>query len=265
MMRKGLITAGFVLGTLGSGVAAASAYEVAAVASGGEITGKALFKGTVPEVKIFKVEKTPEVCGEEPRKLTEVAVNNGHLKGAVIVLEGVQKGKPYAAQTWKGDPPGEGELRVAAGNDFTSLEIRPKKCNFGAFTGVIMNGKPIRFDNQDSVKHSPHTYEIRGRVRKTMHNQDLEGKGKLELPVEMEKSRMFKLECDQHNFMQNFFYAIETPYYAIAKEDGSFTIDQVPPGTYKLTAWHPQLGLKEQEVTVAAGGKLDVKFEFTAD
>ena len=158
-----------------------------------------------------------------------------------------------------------GEFRLAAGNDFSATEISPKKCNFGPMTGIVAKGKPIRFVNRDPVKHSPHTYEVKGRVRKTLHNKDLEGNGKLELPVEMEKSRAFKLECDQHNFMQNFFYAIETPYYAIAQEDGSFTIDQIPPGTYKLTAWHPLLGLKEQEVTVAAGGKLDVNFEFTAE
>lgn len=254
-----------VLGALGSVAAPVAAYEVATVNNGGTISGKVNFKGTVPEVKVFKVEKTPEVCGEAPRKLTEVAVNGGELGDVVVVLEGVEKGKPYSASVRKGDPPGEGEFRLAAGNDFVASEISPKKCNFGPFTGIVAKDKPIRFVNRDPVKHSPHTYEIKGRVRKTIHNTDLEGDGKLELVAELQKSRMLKLECDQHNHMQNFFYAVENPYFAISEQDGSFSIDQVPPGSYKLTAWHPVLGLKEQQVTVAEGGKLAVNFEFVGE
>ncbi len=263
-MKQTWKVVGLVMGVLGS-AATAGAYEMAAVTNGGVISGKTLFKGTPPEVKVFKVEKTPEVCGEAPRKLTEVAVNGGELRDVVVVLEGVEKGKPYSASVRKGDPPGEGEFRLAAGNDFVASEISPKKCNFGPFTGIVAKDKPIRFVNRDPVKHSPHTYEMRGRVRKTLHNTDLEGDGKLELVAELQKSRMLKLECDQHNHMQNFFYAVENPYFAISEKDGSFSIDQVPPGSYKLTAWHPVLGLKEQQVTVAEGGKLDVNFEFVGE
>lgn len=263
--RSGWIASGLLSVLVGSSPAIASAYEVAAVANGGAISGKVSFKGTVPEIKVFKVEKTPEVCGEKPRELIEVAVNGGDLRDVVVVIEGVEKGKPYNASVRKGDPPGEGEFRLAAGNDFSVTEISPKKCNFGPFTGVVAKDKVMHFVNRDPVKHSPHTYEVRGRVRKTVHNQDLEGDGKLDLKVELQKSRVFKLECDQHNHMQNFFYAVENPYFAISEKDGSFSIDQVPPGSYKLTAWHPVLGLKEQEVTVAAGGKLDVNFEFVAE
>lgn len=254
-----------VLGAIGSAAPPVAAYEVAPVNNGGVISGKISFKGAVPEAKVFKVEKTPEVCGEAPRTLAEVAVNGGDLRDVVIVLEGVEKGKPYSASVRKGDPPGEGEFRLAAGNDFSATEISPKKCNFGPFTGIVAKGKPIRFVNRDPVKHSPHTYEIKGRVRKTIHNTDLEGNGKLDLVAELEKSRVIKLECDQHNHMQNFFYAVENPYFAISEKDGGFSIDQVPPGNYKLVAWHPVLGVKEQDVTVSAGGKVDVNFEYTGE
>jgi hypothetical protein len=47
------------------------------------------------------------------------------------------------------------------------------------------------------------------------------------------KSRILRLECDQHNFTQNMFYAVENPYYAISAEDGSFMIDQVPPAVIR--------------------------------
>lgn len=262
--KRDWIATGLVLGAVSAFSGAASAYQVEAVSNGGAITGKISFKGATPEPKSFKVEKTPEVCGEADRLLVEVAVNDGHLKGAVVVLEGVEKGKPYAARVDNGDAPGNGEFRIAAGDEFAGLEVSPKDCNFGPSVGILQKDKAFKFVNRDPVKHSPHTYEVKGRVRKTIHNVDLEGEGTLDLVAELKKSPILKLECDQHNFMQNFFYAVENPYYDISQQDGSFTIDQVPPGSYKLTIWHPVLGEQKQEVTVAAGGKAEVSVEFVA-
>jgi hypothetical protein len=40
------------------------------------------------------------------------------------------------------------------------------------------------------------------------------------------------------------------------------TIDSVPPGTYRLIAWQPRLGEKEQAVTVEAAKDAQVAIEF---
>ncbi|MBI4471192.1 MAG: carboxypeptidase regulatory-like domain-containing protein, partial [Acidobacteria bacterium] len=108
--------------------------------------------------------------------------------------------------------------------------------------------------------------EVRGRVRDSLHNQDLEGNGYLKLGIKFKKStaKVIKLECDQHNHMQNWFYRIENPYYAFSGPDGTFKIDQIPPGTYKLIAWHPILGEQEQEITITANGTSDVTFAFSS-
>ncbi len=244
------------------------AYEVAPVKDGGIITGKVLFKGDVPKPKQFKVEKTPEVCGKEDRLLQEVAANNGSLGDVVVVIEGIKKGKPYSEVTIQGPPPGSREMREikeGKGNEFPGINIRPKKCIFGAFTGVVANGKLMRFVNQDSVKHSPHSYAVKGLVRKSMFNQDLEGNGKLDLKVKFKKkkTKVVKIECDQHNHMQNWFYRVENPYFAFSSADGSFKIDKVPPGKYRVIAWHPKFKkVRKKQVTVKANGKVDVSFQF---
>jgi hypothetical protein len=72
-----------------------------------------------------------------------------------------------------------------------------------------------------------------------------------------------KLECDQHNHMQNWFLRVDNPYYAFSAADGSFKIDQVPPGSYELRAWHPKFRKQlKQKVKVAAGGTAKAKFQF---
>ena len=244
----------------------ALAYEVVEVENGGTIVGKVLLDGKPLPSKRFKVEKTPEVCGKVDRILEEVRVGaDGGLADVVLVLEGVETGKPYPSEIAIQGPPPGARTQNGESNEFPGTTLRPKNCIFGAFMGVVANGKLMRFKNQDPVKHSPHTYEVKGKVRKSMFNQDLEGDSALDVAVKFKKkkTKVVKLECDQHNHMQNWFYRVDNPYFAFSGDDGSFRIGRVPPGKYRLVAWHPKFKkTQKQEVTVAPDGTVDVGFTF---
>lgn len=58
--------------------------------------------------------------------------------------------------------------------------------------------------------------------------------------------------------------AVENPYYAIVGDDGTFTISDIPPGTYEVYAWHPTLGKQEANVTIRAKGHATADFSFAA-
>ncbi len=254
------------LAILGSG-RAAMGYEVAKVANGATIAGKIVFAGTPPAPRVFDGQKDPEVCGKE-RTLTRVVVNEGFLKGAVIVLEGVAKGKPFARQNFRGELPGEGEFRHGGGSGL-SLEVRTKGCNFGPFTGVLTPHDPVRFLNHDPMRHTLHTFAVggeKGGVLRTLHNRHLNPDRVIERTFEegdLRKSRVVRFACNRHDFMQNWLYVVETPYFSISDEKGQFAIDQVPPGRYQLVAWHPILGLRKKEVTVEEGGQVELNFTFS--
>ena len=264
-MKRIGVSAGVSILVAWGAMGTASAYEVVPVTNGGTVTGKVTLDGIPHPPKRFKIEKTPEVCGEEDRLLEEVRVNgNGMLADAVLVLEGVVQGKPYQEFTIEGPPPG---TRVMTGESDQAPDtyLRPKECIFGAFTGVVADGKFMRFRNQDPVKHSPHTYGVKGVVRRSMFNQDLEGDGELDVPITFKKKTelVLKLECDQHEHMQNWFRRVDSPYYAFSVVDGSFEITDVPPGEYSLIAWHPKYRRDlKQTVTVEPGGTVEVSFTF---
>lgn len=243
------------------------AYEVIEVVNGGQITGTITLDGLAPAATRFKVEKTPEVCGSEDRLVEEVRVRDGKLADVVVLLEVVEAGKPYPSEEAMGGPPDAAfHSREDGGNgEFPGMTIKPKTCIFGPYTSVVAQGKFMNFRNQDPVKHSPHTYASKGRVMNTMHNEDLPGDGQLDLKISFkkEKIRVLKLECDQHEHMQNWFRRVDNPYYAFTDETGTFKLDQVPPGTYKLIAWHPKFKREQkQEITIAENGAVTVDFEF---
>ena len=71
--------------------------------------------------------------------------------------------------------------------------------------------------------------------------------------------------CGMHEFMQSWGWMVDNPYYAKTKKTGEFIIDQLPPGTYKVTAWHPHIEQVVKEVTIRPGSNVFLDFEFDAD
>ena len=243
------------------------AYDVVEVENGATITGKVAFTGTLSHApRRFEVRNGPEICGAE-RVLTKLEAHDGMVKGVVIALEGVESGKPFSSHDDTATGQGRGEFQYAGGNAL-NLGVRLEKCSFGPFTGVIMADEAVQFVNHDAIKHTLHTYALKGRkakIMRTLHTQSLRAQGQTEKIFPAKKLRRavaVGLTCDRHDFMENWLYVVKNPYYAISDQSGNFEIGQVPPGDYNLVAWHPVLGMKEQRVTITPNGRLPVDFAF---
>lgn len=257
----------FFLITLSGFAGVGFTYDVVDVNNGATITGKVAFTGTFPHTpRRFEVRNGPEVCGPE-RVLTKLVVREGRVKGVVIALEGVEKGKPFPSHRDTATGQGRGEFQYAGGHAI-NLGVQLEKCSFGPFTGVIQADETVRFVNRDPIKHTLHTYSLKGRkanIMRTMHTQSLRARGQTDKIFPAKKLRRASavvLTCDRHDFMENWLYMVKNPYYAISDESGNFEIDHIPPGDYNLVAWHPVLGMKERRMTVTPHGTLSVNFEF---
>ncbi|MFY9821840.1 MAG: carboxypeptidase regulatory-like domain-containing protein [Thermoanaerobaculia bacterium] len=82
-------------------------------------------------------------------------------------------------------------------------------------------------------------------------------------PKGQTKSFTFKKECvatllcKVHPEMEAFVVAVPTPYFAVTKADGSYTIAGVPDGSYTVKVWHPKLKGAEKAVKVAGATQAD--------
>jgi hypothetical protein len=56
---------------------------------------------------------------------------------------------------------------------------------------------------------------------------------------------------------------LDNPYFATTDADGNYSIPNVPPGTYKLKAWHDRLPPDEREIVVPTNGVVKADFTLT--
>ena len=216
--------------------AGAAEYQVAAVADGGTIKGKVIYKGTVPMRTVLPT-KDKETCGG-PRKEAMVIVGpGGEVKEAVVHLKEVAKGKDWDKKGAK------------------KPEINNVKCIFEPHVQVVGAGN-IDIVNSDPVLHNTHGYY--GKTTAFNVALPIQG-GRVSKPLR--RAGAVRVDCDAHGWMEGWVYVVDNPYYAQTGDDGSFTIANVPPGQYTLVAWQEHVGTMEIPVTVKAKATAEVPIE----
>jgi len=220
---------------------ASAAYKTVSVTNGGSISGKVSFTGKDPAPKIYAITKDNGTCGTGNRTIDFVKVSNGGLADAVVYLTKVKQGKAFEEK--KGG-------------------VKQKNCEFTPFMNVMTNNQSFDAVNDDPVLHNIHTYELIGRAKKTVFNVSQPQKGTVSKKVKLKRGAAMKIECDAHDFMHGFVFVAKNPYYAVVDAEGHYKIDNIPPGKYKINAWHGTLGMKKAKVKVSANGSAEVNFSF---
>jgi Carboxypeptidase regulatory-like domain len=226
-------------------------YEEITVTSGGTITGKVFLKGTPPPARIFHMIESPniEYCGRVSdgkgnRLLKEFQVaEDGGFQDVVVAVVGVEKGKKF---------------------DFTP-EIKAENCRLSPFVTAVRNLHRIKLINKDPISHDIQAYTLKDNYTFAMYNQPLQPKITTAQEIRLRKTHyLFRTQCGIHAFMQSWGIAVGNPYFAVTAKDGSFSIPDLPPGTYDVIAWHPHMQVQSQKVTVPPHGEATIAFNFDA-
>ena len=253
-------------------VSETAAYEEVHVKNGGSITGKIILDGPVPEPRVFPIALYPfgTFCkkisdGKGLVLLKEFKVaEDGGLQDAVIAVRDVKSGKPF----------------VPIRNDFIAVDCmfhpadvsddeqfevhEGRLVHVHPLVGVMQNHQPLRVKNMDPIIHNGQVY------------QKEKGNIVLNFPLPISDQwfggevhfnkgkRIAQMICGMHEFMQTWGWIVDNPYYAKTKKGGAFTIEDLPPGTYQVTAWHPHIKPVEKTVIVPPNGQVSLDFEFDA-
>jgi hypothetical protein len=118
--------------------------------------------------------------GNGNRLLKEVNVGkSGGLKDVVVVVEGVQSGKPFT---------------------FTNARIESDVCEFLPFVTVVSDKRELTVINLDPVSHDiqGYTYDQSG-VDIVLHRPSLQSAGTTDIVHLVKGRKVFTMQCGMHS------------------------------------------------------------------
>jgi plastocyanin len=120
--------------------------------------------------------------------------------------------------------------------------------SFGPPLLFVRINQPAEFRNSDDTLHNVHV----------THEETKEPQFNVAIPTgesytyTFQRDGFYHVGCDIHPAMAAEIFASGSPYVTMADDDGSFALDDVPPGGYALTVY--AVGKRTQrDITVAAG------------
>jgi hypothetical protein len=214
-------------------------YRPIAVTNGVRLSGTVLFTGTRPADSTAIPARDQNVCGASVTVPTLV-LRDSSLADVVVWLDDIRAGRALPASR--------------------RFELVSGKCVFTPRVQAIVAGGALNVRNDDRVIYRSHA--IDSRTGETVTDLPFTDAGQV-IPLDRQLTApvLLEVKSTSHPWMRAWVATFDHPYFAVTGDNGVFSIDDIPPGSYTLKAWHPALGVTSHPLTVgAAGAAVTVKF-----
>jgi hypothetical protein len=225
------------------GLAALAASTIAIGGpSGGSISGTVNYEGNPAKHRPIDMSKEPSCATQHPTPITTetVVVGPGNALANVVVY--VSAGAPDEST-----PPGE------------AVSITQKGCQYLPHVVPMLVNQELKVVNADPTSHNIHP------LAKINHEWNKsQPAGTPPFSEKFEKPEFIPVKCNIHPWMHSSFAVLRNSHYAVSGLDGTFSLGNLPPGKYTLTAWHESYGEQTQDVTISGDETKTINFVFKA-
>jgi len=218
--------------------------QTVAAPSGGtaSIGGSVNFTGTAPAMGPIDMAADP-VCTKLHTSAVpyqEAVVNeNGTLANVIVYVK--------SGLTGSYEAPAEASVLDQAG------------CQYTPHVSAVQAGQTLRILNSDATLHnvlaSP---SVNAGFNKAMPVKGM----KIDHTFEDAEPTPVRLKCQVHPWMTAYIGVFDHPFFSVTGDDGSFSIKNLPAGTYTIAAWHEKYPEQTAEIQVADGQAATAEFSF---
>jgi len=212
----------------------------------GKITGSVKLNGTAPHMKGIDMSKDPYCvkANPTPQHLETVVVGQGNGLENVVLY--ISDGLPAS---------------VLSEVPTTIPVFDQKNCMYTPHVLAMDVNQKFKVETSDQTAHNIHPLPnpMTGNIP---WNQS-QPPGAAPIEKSWKAAEVIPVQCNIHPWMHGWFVVVKGPY-ATTDANGSYTINNVPPGSYTVTAWQEDYGTQTQKVTVAGGQSATADFTFKA-
>ena len=235
MRTKHIFISGLVL-VAASGVAVAGPKP-----AGGTISGKVTYEGTPAKMKPIDMSKEPS-CAKmyttPPLAETVVTGAGNSLENVVVYVSA-------------------GALDDAAPS--TAAVFTQKGCRYIPHVLAFQVNQEIKIANEDQTSHNIHPLPKLNREWNKSQPP-----GTPPITEKYDKHEIFPVKCNVHPWMHGNFAVLKNSHFAVTGDGGAFSLANLPPGKYTITAWHESYGEQTQDVTISGSETKTISFVFKA-
>jgi plastocyanin len=213
--------------------------------AGGTIMGKVKFTGTAPRLATIDMSEEAACKAKYPTPPKEETVVAGPGNALADVFVYVSAGLPAGA---KYPTPA------------TPVVIDQNGCRYHPHVLGLMVGQKLEIKNSDPLLHNIKAVAKKNRP----FNVSQPTAGMTRDVTFTAPEVMVHLECNVHGWMHSYAGVRPDPFFAVSGPDGSFTIKDLPPGTYTIEAWHERFGTQTATVTIAGTESKTANITFAA-
>lgn len=135
---------------------------------------------------------------------------------------------------------------------------------FEPFLTVVPLGGSVVFGNADATNHHVYSFSPLNKFEMLVPPDTVSP------PVVFDRAGALAIGCNIHDSMIAHVYVAASPWATTTDREGRARLDGVPPGRYKVSAWHPRLrpGRGEPEAVVdvtASGGSVTLQLALVPD
>ncbi len=192
------------------------------------------------------------------------AQDTGSIEGTVLLPEKLPP-KPVKPPRYPGAKPPGDYLRGPAvvflasvpGDHKPDKKVTLEQVNrqFKPLALPILRGTTVTFPNGDDEYHNVFS---RSKAKELELGRYGRGESK---EVTFDSPGLVRLRCEIHSNMHAVILVLENPFFATCDDQGRFKIENVPPGTYTVHAFHEDVEPKDPKADPlrAAAATVEVK------
>jgi hypothetical protein len=209
---------------------------------GVKLSGRVAYRGSPPARRVINMTKDAkcrDLHGDMPVLDEDLIVSGGGLKNVFVRI---QRGAPKINYAVPEKP----------------AVLNQEGCMFRPRVQGVRVGQRLLIGNGDPVTHNVRSFPVLNPAFNFGQPPNTNSRERIFEKAERE----IELQCDFHLWMHAYIFVMEHPFFNVSKDDGTYAIDDLPPGEYTLEAWHEKLGKQRKTVTVGADDLVDVNFSF---
>jgi plastocyanin len=131
--------------------------------------------------------------------------------------------------------------------DPAKVEIRQQNARFSPTFSVVAQDQTVLMPNDDDIDHNVYSASGANRFDLGVYEAGQVRSVKFRHPGQVD------VHCSIHESMNATIFVAPSPWFARVATDGSFTIDGLEPGRYRLRTWSQRLPQAEMLLRVRPG------------